>query len=155
MDRVSGAGVVRAGTESRGCSSGRTVRPTFERWNGPGEAIPARFRAHPHMRCDLGVRLAIKRSKANSDMVRVLRDPREHGRPATGAKTSPCARRRLVFGDQIFSSDYTVSFKWNPRVGGKRCPVGSAAEVAVTKPNLPDGPNNLELEAATKATAPE
>jgi hypothetical protein len=50
---------------------------------------------------------------------------------------------------------YTVSFKGNSRIGGKRCPVGSSAEVAVTKPNLPDRSNNLELEAATKAIAPD
>src|SRR5215470_9209494 len=148
MDRVSGAGVVRAGTEPCGCSSGRTVRPTFERWNGPGQAIPARFRAYPHMSCDLGVRLAIKGSKPNSDVVRVLRHAREHGGPATGAKTSPRARRGLILGDQIFSCNDTVSFKWNSRVGGERCPVGAAAEVAMTKPNLTDGSNNLELEAA-------
>jgi hypothetical protein len=55
----------------------------------------------------------------------------------------------------MFSSDYSVSFKWNSRVGGKRCPVGFPTEVAVTKPNLANGSNNLELEAATKAIAPD
>src|SRR5262245_21081757 len=107
------------------------------------------------MSCDLGVRLAIKGSKPNSDVVRVLRHAREHGGPATGAKTSPRARRGLILGDQIFSCNDTVSFKWNSRVGGERCPVGAAAEVAMTKPNLTDGSNNLELEAAAKATAPD
>ena len=55
----------------------------------------------------------------------------------------------------MFSSDYSVSFKWNSRVGGKRCPVGFPTEVAVTKPNLANGSNNLELEAATEAIAPD
>lgn len=155
MGRVSGAGVVRAGTEPCGCSSRWTVHPTFERWNGPGQAIPARFRAYPHMSCDLRLSLAIKCSKPNSDVVWVLRHAREHGRPATGAKTSPRAWRGLILGDQIFSCNDTVSFKWDSRVGGEGCPVGAAAEVAVTKPNLPDRPNNLELEAATKAMAPD
>jgi len=104
---------------------------------------------------DLRVSLTIKCSKSNSDMVRVLRYPRKHWRPATGTETAPRARRRLVFGYQIFSSNCTISFKWNSRVGGKRRAVGSPADVAVTKSNLADGSNNLELEAATKAIAPD
>jgi hypothetical protein len=107
------------------------------------------------MSCDLGVSLAIKCSKSNSDVVRVFRDPCKHGRPATGTKTPPRAGRRLIFGYQIFSSNYTVSFKWNSRIGGKRCPVGSSAELAMTKPNLTNGSDNLELEAATQALAPD
>jgi hypothetical protein len=105
------------------------------------------------MSCDLRVSLTIKGSKSNSDVVRVLRYPRKHGRPATGTKTPPRAGRRFIFGYQIFSSNDTVSFKWNSRVGRKGCPVGSSAEVAVTKPNLTDGSDNLEPEAATKALA--
>jgi hypothetical protein len=105
--------------------------------------------------CDLGVSLTIECSKSNADVVRVLRYPRKNGGAATGTKTSPRTGRGLIFGDQIFSSDYTVSFKRNSRVGGKGCPVGSSAEVAVTQPNLTDGSSNLELEATTKATAPD
>jgi hypothetical protein len=107
------------------------------------------------MSCDLRLSLAIKCSKANSDVVWILRHARKHGRPATGTETSPRARRGLILGDQIFSGNDTISFKWNSRVGGERGPVGSAAEVAMTKPDLPDGSNNLELEAAAKATAPD
>jgi hypothetical protein len=107
------------------------------------------------MSCDLRVSLTIKCSKSNSDVIRVLRYPRKHWRPTTGTKTSPRAGRRLIFGYQVFSGNYTVSFKWNSRVGGKRRPVGSSAKVAVTKPNLADGSNYLELEAATKAVAPD
>jgi hypothetical protein len=107
------------------------------------------------MSCDLRVSLTLKCSKSNSDVVRVLRYPRKHGRPATGTKASPRTGRRLIFGYQIFSSNDTVPFKWNSRVGGKRRPVGSSAEVAVTKSNLADGSNNLELKAATKAIAPD
>jgi len=102
---------------------------------------------------DLRVSLTIKRSKSNSDVVGVLRHPRKHRGSAAGAKTSPGPGRRLILGDQIFSGNYTVSLKRNSRVGRKGCPVGSSAEVAVTKPNLADGANNLEPEAATKATA--
>src|SRR5215510_12539422 len=58
-----------------------------------------------------------------------------------------------MFGHQIFASNDTVPFKWNSRVGGKGCPIGSSAELAVTKPNLADGSNDLELEAAAKALA--
>jgi len=107
------------------------------------------------MSCDPRVSLTIKCSKSNSDVIRVLRYPRKHGRPATGTKTSPGAGRRLIFGYQIFSGNYTVSLKRNSRIGGKRRPVGSSTEVTVTKPNLANGSNNLELEAATKAIAPD
>src|SRR5262245_45910403 len=102
---------------------------------------------------DLRVSLTIKCPKPNPNVVRVLRYPRKYWRPATGTETAPRARRRLVFGYQLFSSNYTISLKWNSRVGGKRRAVGSSAEVAMTKPNLTDGSNNLELEAATKAIA--
>jgi hypothetical protein len=107
------------------------------------------------MSCDLRVSLTLKCSKSNSDVVRVLRYPRIHGRPATGTKASPRTGRRLIFGYQIFSGNDTVSFKWNSRIGRERRPIGSSAEVAVTKSNLADGSNNLELEAATKAIAPD
>jgi hypothetical protein len=105
------------------------------------------------MSCDLRVGFTIKCSKSNSDVVRVLRDPRKHGRTTTRTKTSPRAGRRLILGYQIFSGNNTVSIKWNSRVGGKRCPVASSAEIAVAKPNLADGSNNLKLEAATKTIA--
>jgi hypothetical protein len=101
------------------------------------------------MSCDLRVSLTIKRSKSNSDVVGILRYPRKHRRSATGTKTSPGAGRRLIFGDQIVSGNDTVSFKRNSRVGGEGCPVGSSAKVAMTKPNLANGSNNFELEAAT------
>jgi hypothetical protein len=105
------------------------------------------------MSCNLRLSLTIKCSKSNSNVVGLLRYSRKHRRSAPGTKTSPRAGRRLIFGDQIFSSYDTVSLKWNSRVGGKRCPIGSSAELAVAKPNLSDGSNNLELEAATKAGA--
>jgi hypothetical protein len=107
------------------------------------------------MSCDLRVSLTIKCTKSNSDVIRVLRYPRKHGRPATRTKTSPGAGRRFIFGYQIFSSNYTVSFQRNSPIGGKRRPVGSSAEVTVTKPNLADGSDNFELKAATKAIAPD
>src|SRR4051812_27264823 len=109
-------------------SSGRTIDPSHERRNGPSQAIPTRLRAHPDMSCDLRVGFTIKCSKSNSDVVRVLRDPRKHGRTTTRTKTSPRAGRRLILGYQIFSGNNTVSIKWNSRVGGKRCPVASSAE---------------------------
>jgi len=133
--------------------SGRTVDPSLERWDGPGQAIPTRFRAYPHMSRDLRVSVTIKCSKSNSDMVRVLRYPRKHGRPATGTKASPRAGWRLIFGHQIFAGNDAVPFKWNPCVGGKGRPIGSSTELAMTKPNLTDGSNDLELEAAAKAPA--
>src|SRR6266581_2161500 len=70
-------------------------------------------RSLPHMSCDLRISLTIKCSKSNSDVIRVLGYPRKHGRPATGTKTSPGAGRRLIFGYQIFSRNYTESFKRN------------------------------------------
>jgi hypothetical protein len=103
------------------------------------------------MSCDLRISVAIECSKANSDVVGVFRHPRKHRRPATGTKAPPSAGRRLIFGYQIFTSNYAVSFKWNSRVGRKGCPIGASAEVAVTKPNLADGSQNLELEATAKA----
>ena len=105
------------------------------------------------MSCDLRLSLTIKCSEPNSDVVRVLRHPRKYGRPATGTETSPRAGRRLILGDQIFSGNDTISLKRNSRVGGERRPVGASAEVAVAKPNLSDGSNNLELEATTEAIA--
>jgi hypothetical protein len=107
------------------------------------------------MSCDLRVSLAVKCSKANSDVTRVFRYPREHRRPATGTKTSPRARRRLIFGYQIVSGNYTESFKWDSGVGGKGCSISASAEVAMTKPNVANGSNNLELEATTEAIAPD
>jgi hypothetical protein len=106
------------------------------------------------MSCDLRVSLTIKCSKSNSDVIRILCYPRKHWRPAPRTETSPGAGRRFIFGYQIFSGNYTVSLERNSRIGGKRRPVGSSAEVTVTKPNLADGSDNLELEAATKAIAP-
>jgi hypothetical protein len=102
---------------------------------------------------DLRIGLTVKCSKTNSDVTRVFRYPREQGRPATGTKTSPRARRRLIFGYQIVSGNDTESFKWDSRVGGKGCSIGSSAEVAMTKPNLAYRCDNLELEATAKAIA--
>jgi hypothetical protein len=103
------------------------------------------------MSCDLRISVAIECSKANSDVVGVFRHPRKHGRPATGTKAPPSAGRGLIFGYQIFTSNYAVALKWNSRVGRKGCPIGASTEVAVTKPNLADRSENLELEAAAKA----
>jgi hypothetical protein len=102
---------------------------------------------------DLRVSLTVECSKTNSDVTRVFRDPREHRRAAKGTKASPRPRRRLIFGYQIVSGNHTESFKWDSGVGGKGCSIGSSAEVAMTKPNLADGSNNLELEATTEAIA--
>jgi hypothetical protein len=137
------------------CAQTRAINSAFKGRDIPGQAIPTRLRTDPHMSRNRRVSLPIECSEANSDVIRVVCHPRKHWRPATGTKTSPGAARRLIFGYQIFSGNYTVSFKGNSRIGGKRCPVGSSAEVAVTKPNLPDRSNNLELEAATKAIAPD
>jgi hypothetical protein len=104
---------------------------------------------------DLRISFPIECPKANSDVVRVVRHPRKQGRSATGTEASPSAGRRLIFGYQIFTSNDTIPFKWNSRVGREGCPVGASAEVAMTKPNLSDRSQNLELEAATKAVAPD
>jgi hypothetical protein len=60
---------------------------------------------------DLGIGLPIERSEANSDVVRILRHARKYGRSATRAEAPPSAGRRLVFTNQIFASNYTVSLK--------------------------------------------
>src|SRR5262249_5185106 len=99
-------------------SSGGTVRPTLGRWKRAGQAIPTRLRTDPHMSGDLRVSLTVKCSKTNSDVTRVFRDPREHRGSAPGAKASPRARRRLIFGYQIVSGNHTESFKWDSGVGG-------------------------------------
>jgi hypothetical protein len=132
-------------------SSGRGVNATFKRWNSPGQTIPTRLRNHPHVSRDLCISLPIECSQANSDVVWVFRHPRKHGRPATRTKAPPSAGRRFIFRNQIFASNYTIPFKWNSRVGRKGCAVGASAKVAVAKPNLTEGSQNLELEAATEA----
>src|SRR6516162_8074377 len=131
-------------------SSAATVSAAFKRRYGPVQAIPTRLRTHPHMSRDLRISFPIECPKANSDVLRVVLHLRKHGRSATGTKASPGAGRRLIFGYQILTSNYTISFKWNSRVGRKGRPVGASAKVAVTKPNLADRSQNLELVATTK-----
>src|SRR5258706_13046362 len=98
------------------------------------------------MSCDLRISVAIECSKANSDVVGVFRHPRKHRRPATGTKTPPSAGRRLIFGYQIFTSNYALSVKWNSSDGRKDCAITASAEVSVTKPNLANGPQSLTSE---------
>jgi len=104
---------------------------------------------------DLRISLPISVSEANADVVRVFRHPRKHGRSASRTKAPPCARRRLIFGYQIFTSNCTVAVKRDSRVRRKGRAVGASAKLAVTKPNLADGSQDLEPEAATKAFAPD
>src|SRR5215469_7998191 len=83
-------------------STWRTVNPSFKRRNGPGQPIPTRLRTHPHMSRYLRICVPIECSKANSDMVRIVRHQGKYGRPATGTETPPSTSRRLIFGYQIF-----------------------------------------------------
>jgi hypothetical protein len=104
---------------------------------------------------DLRIGLPIKCSQANSDVVRVYSHPCKHRRPATRTKAPLSARRRLITRYQIFTSNDSVPFKWNSRVGREGSAVGASTKIAVAKPNLTDGSQNLELKATTKASAPD
>src|SRR5262245_60822034 len=74
-------------------STGRTVNPSFKRRNGPGQPIPTRLRTHPHMSRYLRIRVPIECSKANSDVVRIVRHQGKYGRPATGTEAPPSTSR--------------------------------------------------------------
>jgi hypothetical protein len=139
----------------RRCSSGRTINATFKGRNSPGQTIPTRLRTHPHMSRDLRISIPIECSEANSDVVRLFRHACKHGRSATRTKAPPSAGRGLIFRYQIFTSNDTISVTRDSRVGRKGCSVRASAKLAVTKPNLADGSQNLEPEAATKALAPD
>jgi len=132
-------------------SSGRTVNATFKGRNSPSQTIPTRLRTHPHMGRDLGIGLPIERSEANSDVVRIFRYARNTGDPQREQK------HRRAPGEDSYSeikSSPAITRYRSSRIralGRKGCAVGASAKVAVTKPNLADGSQNLELEATTKA----
>ena len=83
--------------ETRG-SSGRPINATLKRRNGPTQPVPTRLRSHPDMSRDIRIGFSIERTKPNSNVVRVVRHSRKHGRPAARTKAPSSARRGLILG---------------------------------------------------------
>jgi len=83
--------------ETRG-SSGRPINATLKRRNGPTQPVPTRLRSHPDMSRDIRIGFSIERTKPNSNVVRVVRHSRKHGRPAARTKAPSSAKRGLILG---------------------------------------------------------
>jgi hypothetical protein len=94
---------------------------------------------------DLGVSVARQRPKPNADMARIANGAAVDRRTACRAKSPERAGRGFEFSNLVSPGEQVIAFDgyWNVR--GKRSPVGSLAEFAITQAGFAELSVHLEL----------